>query len=558
MSQVFLTVLDTSPVTINDLGQVTFNVGVSNLALIQPSGEFESQDVFESTDLITQENLGNISLTDASGSPITDEDELTGGAVRDSNAIHHDAPSEISTIVNKVDLVSGDLLIGEDSENSFNKISIDIDNLKAGSVSATIPGVWKFDDTFVISDPGSGKFRVDAAIPSNITEIAIHEETEKDFDFSTIFSSFGAGTKIFIQEIKDSSRFLLLTLTSAGTDNGLWWSFDVTVDDNGLVLENNEKCAFFFLSAPSAVGDVTAAAVIADNAIVRGDGGAKGVQTSTWTITDDGFMEGTLSRVGYALMINNTLLTGGGNGLEISAGETAGDILLHLSDADGSFNVLEVEADQGFVILGDTYANTLANNSVVYGLDNQHNGDTADINTQNGNYRIAGEIVPISAHLYEADLLNSPTGTDWAVNDFASLGADTNNAALRVRRFDDTTDEGVGLMVHPPINATSIIIKVISRAETAPGSAQTIVFDIYEREVPDNGAITAWSSATNFGTIDIPTNELFQFDSATFTLAALGLTAGSLHQLEFVRAGGAVGDTLVGDWTLLKLVIEFI
>lgn len=37
-------------------------------------------------------------------------------------------------------------------------------------------------------------------------------------------------------------------------------------------------------------GDVTAAAVLADNAIMRGDGGAKGIQSSTASIADDGVM----------------------------------------------------------------------------------------------------------------------------------------------------------------------------------------------------------------------------------------------------------------------------
>lgn len=45
------------------------------------------------------------------------------------------------------------------------------------------------------------------------------------------------------------------------------------------------------IGAGTGNGDVTAGAVIADNAIVRGDGGAKGVQSSAVTIDDNGTMD---------------------------------------------------------------------------------------------------------------------------------------------------------------------------------------------------------------------------------------------------------------------------
>jgi hypothetical protein len=56
------------------------------------------------------------------------------------------------------------------------------------------------------------------------------------------------------------------------------------------------------LGAGTGNGDVTAGAVVADNAIVRGDGGAKGVQTSLVDINDSG---GVVPRSGSAQQVGN-------------------------------------------------------------------------------------------------------------------------------------------------------------------------------------------------------------------------------------------------------------
>ena len=68
-----------TPVTIDDLGGVQFVHPTSNLDLVAPNGEFTYEEVLNSTDTITVTaslqaavNAGYITLTDASGNPITD------------------------------------------------------------------------------------------------------------------------------------------------------------------------------------------------------------------------------------------------------------------------------------------------------------------------------------------------------------------------------------------------------------------------------------------------------------------------------------------------------
>ena len=155
------------------------------------------------------------------------------------------------------------------------------------------------------------------------------------------------------------------------------------------------------------------------------------------------------------------------------------------------------------------------------------------------------------------DILLNPNSADWTVNALAPAVADSNNAGLTVRLFDDTTEEGVGFQFEVPAGATNIIFTFRSRAETAPGIANTVGLDIYNRGIPDNAAVQAWSAATQLTDIDIPTNEFFQEDSQTVTLATLGLTAGELTQFELVRTAPTGGTDLTGDWVLGNIKVSF-
>ncbi len=55
----------------------------------------------------------------------------------------------------------------------------------------------------------------------------------------------------------------------------------------------------------------------------------------------------------------------------------------------------------------------------------------------------------------------------------------------------------------------------------------------------------------------VPANENFVYNSETRTLAAWGVTAGSLYQFELTRDPGEPGDTLLADWMLIELGVSF-
>jgi len=122
-------------------------------------------------------------------------------------------------------------------------------------------------------------------------------------------ASGGTGQSIFTKgDVLAASDASTLSKLAIGTD--------------GQVLSANsaEATGLKWISAGS--GDVTAAVVLTDNAIVRGDGGAKGVQTSGITISDTDVVAG----------INN--VTGLDVNLVTGTAGTSGDISVWNADGD--------------------------------------------------------------------------------------------------------------------------------------------------------------------------------------------------------------------------------
>jgi hypothetical protein len=193
----------------------------------------------------------------------------------------------------------------------------------------------------------------------------------------------------------------------------------VDVDDtdisNGRLLKYNSSSGNLeYEDEAAGSGDVTAAASITNHAVVRGDGGAKGVQDSLWFIDDDGRIWISASKDGYLLDIHNTKTDGGGFGFRILAGELAGDIAFHVADADDTFQIMEMEADQGYITLGKTVAQTIIDNGLAFCIDNQHDAyPESDFNTQIGTYRIAGVDVIIPAGGTVGQVLAKVNSTDY-------------------------------------------------------------------------------------------------------------------------------------------------
>lgn len=153
--------------------------------------------------------------------------------------------------------------------------------------------------------------------------------------------------------------------------------------------------------------------------------------------------------------------------------------------------------------------------------------------------------------------MDNPNNADWAVNALAPANPDPANNALTIRAFDDTTEEGVGWILPVPSTATNMVIRFKSRGATAPAAVRTVGLKLYNRDIPDNAAITAWTAGLVLTDISIPANAFYQYDSQTIALATLTIVAGETAQFELTRVNPAAGTELVGDWLLLEIIIEF-
>ena len=124
---------------------------------------------------------------------------------------------------------------------------------------------------------------------------------------------------------------------------------------------------------------------------------------------------------------------------------------------------------------------------------------------------------------------------------------------MNVRSFSNTVEQGVGFMIPIPTGSNNITFKIRGRPTTAPGVATTVTHKIFSRLIPTNAAMGAWSAATTFTPLTIPTNAYYQNYVQTYTLAALGLTVGNTYHFELTRAIGGLANA----WLAVEFIVEF-
>lgn len=152
---------------------------------------------------------------------------------------------------------------------------------------------------------------------------------------------------------------------------------------------------------------------------------------------------------------------------------------------------------------------------------------------------------------------DDPNNADWPIAVPAELTVDSINAGLYVRRFNDTAEEGVGFDVYLPTGATSINFVMLWRAQTTPGSTVGVQPSLRVREVYSSAAPEAWAETDMSplsATVAQATN--WQRSTQAITLSTLGLVAERSAHFELTRQPADADDTLVGDWVLLKLILE--
>lgn len=100
-----------------------------------------------------------------------------------------------------------------------------------------------FSNNTTEADPGTGRFRLDAATKALSTNAFVSNITEGGIDVDDIYDGVDPGDQMIISQEDDPSRNLHVTVTLV-TDNPTWHKFDYTVDAaNGAEFQNNRSCS---------------------------------------------------------------------------------------------------------------------------------------------------------------------------------------------------------------------------------------------------------------------------------------------------------------------------
>lgn len=108
---------------------------------------------------------------------------------------------------------------------------------------------YEFDTTTAAADPGAGKMRFNNATPASVTAIYLDDLLKSSAaDFGTVLAQIAADDRIFIQQVDEPTKYILLKATGAPTDNTGWFTVNVTVDDSGTLPDNAGRCRIYVLS----------------------------------------------------------------------------------------------------------------------------------------------------------------------------------------------------------------------------------------------------------------------------------------------------------------------
>lgn len=198
----------------------------------------------------------------------------------------------------------------------------------------------KFDvSTDVTTDPGLYNLRMDNATPASVTEIAIDDTLLNGQDFGTYWGpNLAVGDHLFIKQVNDDSKYVILDITNVPTDSTGWWRVLVSVIASGVVFDDDEPLNVEFVQAAvSAGGGGTPGG--ADTNIQFNNAGAFGGSAAlTWDDTNATLTIDASPGAGPAIRIDNIdpgqqVIRVGGSG----SGSTNWDIIRSYDNGGANF-----------------------------------------------------------------------------------------------------------------------------------------------------------------------------------------------------------------------------
>lgn len=311
------------------------------------------------------------------------------------------------------------------------------------------------------------------------------------------------------------------------TGQGAYWfrtdGTPMATNDSGTDFEMNN------------LGDVTAAAVIADHACVRGDGGAKGVQSSSCSISDAGALS-------TATVTGTTSVTVTGSSTIDSSGVTivAGDKLDIAATGWVEWIETTTAPCSGGAGTGCLWVDDTVPTTIVFRDDTG-----ADITLGAGGDQITA-LVSFDANDAMFPATNPAEG-----------GSRNAHATLD---FDSATDQNVVFESLMPLDYEAGTISVDIHYVAAGVTVNDVVWNVaFERMDADSLDIDADSFAAVQAVTDTVPGTDGQISVATITFSqaqADGIVAGEAMRIKLTRDADNVNDDAAADAQVLRVALE--
>src|SRR5262245_43901007 len=102
---------------------------------------------------------------------------------------------------------------------------------------------YRFSTNTAMADPGPGQFRVDAAVFTTSTAMALDTVTDNGTDITNVLSSLLAGDMLYIQTQASSANWARHRITGTPVNQGGWFQIGVEhVSSGGTLPTNNTPC----------------------------------------------------------------------------------------------------------------------------------------------------------------------------------------------------------------------------------------------------------------------------------------------------------------------------
>jgi hypothetical protein len=161
-------------------------------------------------------------------------------------------PAQTATLVNDSAAPGTSLYYGTDNTGTRGWFTL--------PVSST-SGIWKYQTTNTMADPGSGNLRTDQTAWLSVLNLAMSKTDQNGIDRTGLLSSLIAGDTIMVQDKGNAANWCKFKVGGVATNNTTWFQLPVTDAEAGGTSPNNNSLVLITFQQTGGLGTGAALAV---------------------------------------------------------------------------------------------------------------------------------------------------------------------------------------------------------------------------------------------------------------------------------------------------------